>query len=188
MGRQQNYWNSDEYINSKYELYKIFKNYLNETPNTLCDIGCGFAFESGWFSKEYNTDVWLLDIDADYKKEYEKNKRYINYGNIDDFGGYNNFETIRESLKTRDVINYKLLEPNDTQWNTSPKFDVIMSVKSMAYHYPITPYNEFIETHKNENTRLFVSIRDKNVSQVDNYKIKDIVYEYRKSIFVELNI
>ena len=61
MGRQENLWNSKEYVDYRYKLYESFKQYLGVPPKTLLDIGCGFAHEAGWFNTEHGTDIWLMD-------------------------------------------------------------------------------------------------------------------------------
>jgi hypothetical protein len=192
MGRQQQLWNSKEYSAKKYEQYKIFETYLGAPPTTLCEIGCGFAYEAGYFNKDHSTQIWLQDVDEEYTQSNEKTKRYRDYGEITDFGGYNSFANINDSLKSRGMTDYKLLERQDPRWQQAPAFDIIMSVKSMGFHYPITEYKSFIAEHSHVNTRLFVTVRDTRRSPDRDYIIKNVVYEHGTSrsglisAFVEL--
>jgi len=183
LGRQEKLWNSKEYIDKKYVGYTAFKDYLGIMPQTLLDIGCGFAHESGWFNTEHGTEIWLLDKQ---RNDQDNDKRHNDFGPVDDFEAYNSFESIRSSLESRNVREYKLLEPTDTTWDNAPKFDVIMSESSMGFHYPVRTYKEFILEHSHNDTRVFCSLR--NVSSVKQF-VKDVVYMHndKRSGFVELH-
>ena len=183
LGRQEKLWNSKEYIDKKYVSYTAFKDYLGIMPQTLLDIGCGFAHESGWFNTEHGTEIWLLDKQ---RNDQDNDKRHNDFGPVDDFEAYNSFESIRSSLESRNVREYKLLEPTDTTWDNAPKFDVIMSESSMGFHYPVRTYKEFILEHSHNDTRVFCSLR--NVSSVKQF-VKDVVYMHndKRSGFVELH-
>ena len=183
LGRQEKLWNSKEYIDKKYVSYTAFKNYLGRTPQTLVDIGCGFAHVSGWFHTEHGTEIWLLDKQ---RKDQDKNKRHKDFGPADDFEAYNSFESIRSSLESRKVREYKLLEPTDSVWDNAPRFDVIMSESSMGFHYPVQTYREFIKKHSHPNTKIFCSLRD--IKNKQSY-IRGVVFMDNdgRSGFVELN-
>ena len=184
LGRQEKLWNSKEYIDKKYVSYTAFKDYLGIMPQTLLDIGCGFAHESGWFNTEHGTEIWLLDKQ---RTDQDNDKRHNDFGPVNDFEAYNSFESIRSSLESRNVREYKLLEPTDTTWDNAPKFDVIMSESSMGFHYPVRTYKEFILKHSHNDTRVFCSLR--NVSSVKQF-VKDVVYMHndKRSGFVELKV
>lgn len=184
LGRQEKLWNSKEYIDKKYVSYTAFKDYLGIMPQTLLDIGCGFAHESGWFNTEHGTEIWLLDKQ---RTDQDNDKRHNDFGPVNDFEAYNSFESIRSSLESRNVREYKLLEPTDTTWDNAPKFDVIMSESSMGFHYPVRTYKEFILEHSHNDTRVFCSLR--NVSSVKQF-VKDVVYMHndKRSGFVELKV
>ena len=184
LGRQEKLWNSKEYIDKKYVSYTAFKDYLGIMPQTLLDIGCGFAHESGWFNTEHGTEIWLLDKQ---RTDQDNDKRHNDFGPVNDFEAYNSFESIRSSLESRNVREYKLLEPTDTTWDSAPKFDVIMSESSMGFHYPVRTYKEFILEHSHNDTRVFCSLR--NVSSVKQF-VKDVVYMHndKRSGFVELKV
>jgi hypothetical protein len=183
LGRQEKLWNSKEYIDKKYVSYTAFKDYLSIMPQTLLDIGCGFAHESGWFNTEHGTEIWLLDKQ---RNDQDNDKRHNNFGPVDDFEAYNSFESIRSSLESRKVREYKLLEPTDTTWDIAPKFDVIMSESSMGFHYPVRTYKELIEKHSHSNTKIFCSLRD--IKNKQTY-IRGVVYMHNdgRSGFVELH-
>jgi len=184
MGRQEKLWNTKEEVDYRYSCYEIFKQYLNILPKTLLDIGCGFAHEAGWFNTEHGTDIWLLDKNR--KDENHKDKRHNNFGPIDNFEPYNSFHSIRSSLKSRGCVDFQLLEPFDIKWNDAPTFDIIMSISSMGFHYPVDTYKHFIAEHSHEDTKIFCSLR--NVKQCGDL-IKNIVFMHRdqESGFPELN-
>ena len=185
MGRQENLWNSKEYVDYRYKLYESFKQYLGVPPKTLLDIGCGFAHEAGWFNTEHGTDIWLMDKNR--KDENHDDKRHNDFGPADNFEPYNSFTSIRSSLKSRGCFDYRLLEPFDIGWKDSPSFDVIMSISSMGFHYPVNTYKNFIVEHSHADTKVFCSLR--NVKQRANF-IKGVVFMHKdqNSGFVELNI
>jgi len=196
MGRMQDFWLSDQYIDRKYEHYKQFVTYLNGTPNTLLDIGCGYAYEAGWFNEEHGTQIWLQDANEKFDPDHPKRKRYRNWGELHDFGGYNSFDEIRSVLSERGITDYKLLEVNDKQWQDAPKFDVIMSVKAMGFHFPIHNFTDFIKQHSHDKTRVFVTIRHLPEGPNDtDWKYKNVVYEHgpptkngKRSAFVEIEL
>lgn len=44
-------WTTPEYVSSKIELFNSIDQYIQTTPATILDIGCGLAFESELFQK-----------------------------------------------------------------------------------------------------------------------------------------
>lgn len=186
MGRQELFWNTDDHIKHKYDLYKKFEQYLKIVPKTLCDIGCGFAHVPGWFNTKHNTEIWLLDKDSEYNTH--EHNRHNDFGPVSDFEAYNTFESIEKSLRLQNVLKYKLLEPDDKTWNDAPKFDVIMSIFSLGFHYPVEVYQNFIRKHSHNTTKVFCSSR--SITHLKGAEIKNVVHMHRdgKSGFLEIKI
>lgn len=120
--------------------YNTIKGSLPENPEAILDIGCGVAGIDGMLNyhyKEKKIDVkfYLLD-----RTELKHN---IYYGFKDKPSFYNSL-SIAESLLVNNGVKpeniYKQEATPDNEINFSVKFDMIISLISWGFHYPISIY------------------------------------------------
>lgn len=167
-------WDNEEHQLEKKEQFRLLDSCLNIIPRNILDIGCGFARESEYFQKKYNCDLFLLDGNfdnsADAKREYK-------YGKVDNFRFYNKIDDLKENWNNRNM-RYTFVDANDIKLDKNIKFDLIYSIKSCGFHYPLDTYYKLIKNHSHANTKLVFDIRQGRQGQLDNnFEIVKIFYE-----------
>lgn len=172
-------WTTPEYVSSKIELFNSIDQYIQTTPATILDIGCGLAFESELFQKKYNSELYLLD-----GERANSRGRFSGY-NPDEkkFTFYNNLETIKQSLNNRNV-RYNFIDANNIKLDNNIKFDLIYSVLSCGHHYPVDVYKELVTSHSHNNSIIIMDIRKSMFERFSNRKdveIISVVKEYAKN-------
>ena len=156
-----------------------FKSYLPNPVNNILDIGCGVGAINIFLNKFYENrpKFHLLD------KNYVSNK--IVYGfKKSKTEGYNNLEVTKKFLEAND-ISLKNIYTYDADKNELKviKYDLVISLVSWGYHYPIETYIKYLKESSNEKTVFIFDIADEYVSieDVKKYFNKiDIVDEYLK--------
>ena len=156
-----------------------FKSYLPNPVNNILDIGCGVGAINIFLNKFYENrpKFHLLD------KNYVSNK--IVYGfKKSKTEGYNNLEVTKKFLEAND-INLKNIYTYDADKNElkAIKYDLVISLVSWGYHYPIETYIKYLKESSNEKTVFIFDIADEYVSIEDVKKYFNkihIVDEYLK--------
>ncbi|QNI50230.1 hypothetical protein SynRS9915_00508 [Synechococcus sp. RS9915] len=148
-------------------------------PATLLDIGCGLAKESELIQKKYGTDLYL--IDGDFKDNGSSRNRDIAFGDVDSFSFYSSLTDLRNSFNSR-KLRYQLFDANDL--NLPPvKFDLIMSLLSCGFHYPVSAYKDLILAHSHPDSIIIVDLRKDFIDQQSEYiGIDHILHDYGKHI------
>ena len=173
-------WNDESHIESKYNIFHDTINYINFIPKTILDIGCGYARESEYFQKKFNTDLWLLDGDFENTKD---RKRDISFGSAESFKFYNKVRTLKESFNSRNM-KYTFVDANNIIIPDEIKFDLIYSGLSCGFHYPASTYKNLILKHSHQNTRVIFDLRNK--AEHEDVKIISVVKKYSKHIKAEI--
>ena len=158
------------------EELDIIKNYLPNNPSNIMDIGCGLGIINIFLNQFYKNKphFYLLDKNRiDTKIKYGFNKNYESYNDL--------FET-KNILLENDIdsgcINIFDVEK---QFQINKKMDLVISLKSMGYHYPI---NTYIELFKNCCTKDTIFIYDIGDNQYDENYLKTI-FDNVKIIYEE---
>jgi len=173
-------WIKDEYVNTKKEKYETVKNYLDVIPKNILDIGCGFAWESYFFQKNHNVDLWLMDGDFDTTKA---RKRATNYGTTESMAFYSKIPDLKKSWDERGM-SYNFLNANDLNLPNNIKFDLIHSGLSCGFHYPANTYKDFILKHSHKDTKIIFDLRRKEQHQDIN--IIETIGRYKKHNTVQI--
>ena len=122
--------------------YESIKNYLPETCEKILDIGCGLAgidlFLSGHYQNQ--TELHLLD--------YNKIDKAIHYGYQKQGSIYNNLAVSAQFLKLNGVDKKKIKVHDAEQSFPCKKFDIIISLLSCGFHYPVEIYLNQIKKSK----------------------------------------
>jgi len=170
-------WTTLEHYNSKVKMFNILDRYINSTPMSILDIGCGLAFESEMFQKKYNSNLFLLDGDFDNTKDEERD---IEYGTVETFKFYNKLDTLKESFNKRN-LKYTFVDATDIQLDDNIKFDLVYSIMSCGFHYPLNTYAELIKNHTTSNSKIIIDIRNSTLKDQDcEFEIVDKVYSGKK--------
>ena len=180
-----NKWQTTTHQEYKKNNFEILDNYLNISPINILDIGCGLAYESESFQRKYNSNLYLLD--GDFSKTIE-NKRDVGYGPSKNFKFYNTIKSLHESFDKRN-LRYKFLDACNLKLDENVKFDLIYSILSCGFHYPVYDYITFIKKHSDDNSRIILDIR-KNIlhEQIQYVDVIKVVHNYRQYQTVEIKI
>lgn len=173
-------WSTETHIESKRTIFETTKNYLDNAPKRILDIGCGYARESEYFQKEFGTELWLLDGDFSHTQD---RKREINFGPAESFKFYNKVDILIESYNEREM-SYTFVDANNIQIPKKIKFDLIYSGLSCGFHYPANTYKDLILKHSNKNTKIIFDLRKKTTHE--NVKIINIIEKYNKHVKAEI--
>ena len=184
-------WANPEYQESKKYNFNTIKDYLQQPPVTLLDIGCGLAWESRLFQKTFNTELWLLDGDTSANEDKPITARDVNYNtSADNFLFYYPLEKLNQELIKLETENYHLVDCNNIDIQEDIKFDLITSYFSCGFHYPVKEYKELIQRHSHENTRIILDLRCSTKSRTvvleDDIEIVNVLINRTKSVMAEI--
>jgi 16S rRNA G1207 methylase RsmC len=144
--------------------YLDIKSYLPLKTKNILDIGCGIGGIDIFLSKHYNspeTTFYCLD------KTQSDN---IYYGFKEKAAFYNSLDVAREFLSLNGIKNICTLSANDNNTiETNEKFDLILSLISWGFHYPVETYLFQAYTHLQVDGHMIIDIR-KNTNGLDKIK------------------
>ena len=175
-----NYFQNQDLEKITEELFlkelNTFKNFLPNSVNTIMDIGCGLGIINIYLNKffEKKPIFFLLD----------KNRidRKIKYGFSLNYESYNDLNETKNILLENEIdSDCVYLFDVEKQFQINKKIDLVISLKSMGYHYPI---NSYIELFRNCCTKNTVFIYDMGENQYDENYLKTI-FEDVKIIYEE---
>ena len=155
--------------------FETFKNYLPKSLKNIMDIGCGLGIVNIYLNNfsEKKPFFFLLDKNKIDKK--------IKYGFSANYESYNNLNETKNILLENHIdISCIHLFDVEKQFQINKKMDLVISLKSMGYHYPI---NTYIELFKNCCTKDTIFIYDISADKYDENYLKNffddvkIIYE-----------
>lgn len=178
-------WTKKDHKKYKENTFEILNNYLNIAPKNILDIGCGLAYESELFQKSYNSNLFLLDGDFE---ETKSNTRDIGYNTVESFKFYNSVQTLKESYNKR-KMRYTFINANSIVLSEDIKFDLVYSILSCGFHYPLDTYVELIKKHTTPSSRIILDIRDSSYNaQSQLFTTVNVVKKYPKYKTIEIKI
>ena len=155
--------------------FETFKHFLPNSVNNIMDIGCGLGIINVYLNNFFGKKpiFFLLDKNRIDKK--------IKYGFSSNYESYNDLNETKNILLENDVdISSLYLFDVEKEFQINKKMDLVISLKSMGYHYPIDTY---IELFKNCCSKDTIFIYDIGENQYDENYLKKffddikIVYE-----------
>ena len=155
-----------------YKEFETFKKYLPNSVENIMDIGCGLGIINIYLNEffEKKPVFFLLD----------KNRvdRKIKYGFSSNYESYNDLNETKNILLENNIdTSCMYLFDVEKQFVITKKMDLVISLKSMGYHYPI---NTYIELLRNCCTKDTVFIFDIGDNQYDE--------NYLRTIFQDIKI
>lgn len=151
-----------------------FKNFLPNSVNTIMDIGCGLGIINIYLNRFYEKKPIFFLLD--------KNRidRKIKYGFSSNYESYNDLYETKSILLENDInSDCMYLFDVEKQFQINKKIDLVISLKSMGYHYPI---NTYIELFRNCCTKKTVFIYDIGENKYHDHE------NYLKTIFDDVKI
>ena len=155
---------------------ETFKAFLPASAENIMDIGCGLGIINIYLNKffEKKSNFFLLDKSRIDKK--------INYGFSSNYESYNDLNETKNILLENDVDSGCIyLFDVEKKFQINKKIDLVISLKSMGYHYPI---NTYIELFRNCCTKDTVFIYDIGDNQYDENYLETI-FDNVKIIYEE---
>ena len=132
-----------------------FKDFLPKTCKNIMDIGCGLGIINILLNKFYKdtTSFYLLDKNRIDKK--------IKYGFSPNYESYNDLnETKRILLENNINENNLFLFDVEKDIKIDSKIDLVISLKSMGYHYPIETYLQLLRKCCNQDTIFIFDVSE----------------------------
>ena len=132
-----------------------FKDFLPKTCNNIMDIGCGLGIINVLLNNFYNdkTCFYLLDKNRIDKK--------IKYGFSSNYESYNDLNETKRILLENNINESSLfLFDVEKEISIDTKIDLVISLKSMGYHYPFENYFNLFKKNCNKNTTFIFDVSD----------------------------
>lgn len=132
-----------------------FKDFLPKTCNNIMDIGCGLGIINVLLNNFYNdkTCFYLLDKNRIDKK--------ITYGFSSNYESYNDLNETKRILLENNINESSLfLFDVEKEISIDTKIDLVISLKSMGYHYPFENYFNLFKKNCNKNTTFIFDVSD----------------------------
>ncbi len=155
--------------------FETFKNYLPKSLKNIMDIGCGLGIVNIYLNNFFEKKPFFFLLD---KNKIDKK---IKYGFSANYESYNNLNETKNILLENHIdISCIHLFDVEKQFQINKKMDLVISLKSMGYHYPI---NTYIELFKNCCTKDTIFIYDISADKYDENYLKNffddvkIIYE-----------
>ena len=129
---------------------ETFKKYLPHSAKNIMDIGCGLGIINIYLNSIYTKNITFFLLD---KNRIDKK---IKYGFSSNYESYNDLSETK-NLLLNNAINPGQINLFDVEKtiNIEEKIDLVISLKSMGYHYPFEIYLKLFNKCCNENT-LFI--------------------------------
>ena len=176
-----NYFQIQDIEKRTEELFRreieAIKDYLPKNVENIMDIGCGLGIINIYLNQIYNNqpNFFLLD-----KNRIDKE---IKYGFSSEYESYNDLNQTKNLLLNNN-INFLHTIDVEKDIKIENKIDLVISLKSMGYHYPIDQYLKLFRTCCDDNTCFIFDVSEGyyNASLLKKYfDVVDIIYE-EKSI------
>ena len=121
-------------------------NYLPQKNQNILDIGSGLGIINIFLNNFYE-DAYFTLIDKNYVE------KKVSYG-FDEIGQfYNDFNITFDFLKINGIKEEHLDLVNvDSIKKINKKFDLVISLLSLGYHYPLQQYIEFLKKNSHKKT------------------------------------
>jgi len=154
---------------------ETFKNYLPNSPKNIMDVGCGLGIINIYLNRIFknSSNFFLLD------KNRIDNK--IKYGFSEDYESYNDLSETKNLLLNNE-INLDQINLCDVEKtiNIKEKVDLVISLKSMGYHYPLENYLNLFKKNCSQDTIFIFDISKgnyDNISLTKIFKKVEVIYE-----------
>jgi SAM-dependent methyltransferase len=171
-----------QYFADLIDIYSSIESILPHTATRVLDVGAGMGGINLFFHRRYGQNLTAYLLDKDGESESIQAGFHIN---PDTFSKYNSFELARKFLIANGMRDESIVEINidNTQIAEGP-FDIVISLLSWGFHYPIETYLADISRKISSTGVLILDIRKgTNGIEVlaDTFKVTpQIVFESEK--------
>ena len=154
--------------------YETIKNFLPSNASNILDIGCGLAILDIFLAQNYEKPNFFL---------IDKNKvdLKIKYGFSKNYESYNNLNETKKVLLANNILDEQIFIKNaEEKIDINKKMDLVLSIKSMAFHYPLENYLDLLRRVCTQNTEFIFDISTERyqLDSLSEYFEKiDVIYE-----------
>ncbi|MFH1790319.1 MAG: hypothetical protein ABH832_04615 [bacterium] len=157
-----------KYIEDLELEYDIIKKKLPQTANSILDIGCGVAAIDVLISKHYGNNINIFLID----KTKIDDKVHYDFKEKSSF--YNSLQISKQILEANCIDSKKIHAQEATASNDisfEANFDIVISLISWGFHYPISTYLDNVYKKMNHNGIMIVDVRKNSGGEKEIKKI-----------------
>lgn len=123
------------------EVAQIVARLPSEPVARLCDIGCGYAFHDVFLGRVVDlTQIHLIDIEHTDQRHHDFNRCGAGYSNLERAAAL-----LASNAQPGKQPPISTLNPQRQEMDFSHCFDLIISLLSCGFHYPVDIYLEFFE-------------------------------------------
>jgi len=125
-------------------------------PARLADIGCGYAFADLFLHQRYDCDLVLIDIES---HDGPGDDRCFGFNTT--HPGYTSLARARQFLEANGVSGTRITTSNPRREAVSAlgKFDLVISLLSCGFHYPVDTYESLFRDQINPEGGIVVDVR-----------------------------
>ena len=157
------------------EEYNIIKNYLPKKINNIMDIGCGLGMINILLQRHYKNNIKYFLIDKD------KVDLKIKYGFKENYESYNDLNETKKIINSNGIKNENIFMFNaDKKIMIDSKIDLVISLKSMGYHYPYEKYLSLLKRVTNVNCIFIFDLASKKYEDLEiikkHFREHEIIY------------
>ena len=136
-------------LNKEFDIeFNQIINFLPKDVNYILDIGSGLGIINVFLNNHFNNIPKFTLID---KTRLEKK---VSYGFDSQGQFYNNFDLTLDFLQDNGIDRERInLVDADSKETVDKNFDLVISLLSMGYHYPLNQYLDILKKHTNKNTK-----------------------------------
>ena len=152
--------------------FNTFKDFLPNKADNILDIGCGLGIIDIFLNKIFSntSNFYLLDKNRIDKK--------IRYGFSSNYESYNDLNETKNLLLNNNINKERINLFNvDQKIEIKTKIDLVISLKSMGYHYPVDTYIELFQNCCTEKTIFIYDVGDTQYNE-----------DYLKTFFGDVQI
>ena len=135
--------------------FQTLENFLPPNLKNVLDIGCGLGIINIFLNQKYKNelDFYLLDKD--------RVDNSIKYGFNENYESYNDLNETKILLTANGVNKEKIfIYDVDHKININSKIDLVISLKSMGYHYPLENYFDLLQRVSTNETEFIFDVTD----------------------------
>ena len=140
--------------------YETIKDHLPQTCENILDIGCGMAGIDIFLFQHYQSDT---NIDYFLFDKTEINQKVF-YGYKEKSAFYNSLILAKSFLRLNGIDEAKIhlfKVPSNNQISIDCSFDLVISLISWGFHYPLSQYLDNVYELLNKNGTLILDLRKK---------------------------
>ncbi len=159
--------------------FQTFEDCLPENIDSILDIGCGLGVINIFLNQKYKNNLSFFLLDKD------KIDSSIKYGFSKDYESYNDLNETKNLLCNNGLNDDQVyIENVDNKINIKLKIDLIISLKSMCYHYPLENHLELLKNVCTKDTEFILDVTGGLYSE----EFMNKYFEYSKIIYQEESI